>query len=86
MPTIGGNKYWKTTADEEDDDVETFSRPELIMACCGDSKLCGHQTGGCTGDVIGIGGLIPGLDQDSEKDTIRVDQAWKTLKVGCFDL
>lgn len=48
------------------------------MACCGDAGLCGHQ---CTGTVIGIGGLIPGLpEKDIPRETIRVDQAWKQLK------
>lgn len=51
------------------------------MACCGNPSLCGHQAGGCSGDVIGIGGLIPGLpEKDIAHETIRVDQAWKTLK------
>lgn len=60
---------------------DTSSSGPLLMACCGNPGLCGHQSGGCTGDVIGIGGLIPGLPEDEiAHETIRVDQAWKTLK------
>ena len=51
------------------------------MSCCGNAGLCNHSMGGCAGEVIGIGGLIPGMtEQQAEKETIRVDQAWKALK------
>lgn len=50
------------------------------MACCGSPALCGQHSS-CAGEVIGIGGLIPGLPEEQvEHETIRVDQAWKQLK------
>lgn len=65
----------------------------LQMVCCGNPELCGSSRGGgCTGDVIGIGGPSGALQAStafhsvSEVDeddgaTLRPDQAWRQLKV-----
>ncbi|KAK8858647.1 hypothetical protein IAR55_002876 [Kwoniella newhampshirensis] len=68
----------------------------LQMSCCGNPELCGgqHGGGGCTGEVVGIGGssgLPPSSssdrrlqhdedDDDGDHGTLRPDQAWKQLK------
>lgn len=64
----------------------------LQMVCCGNPELCGSSRGGgCTGDVIGIGGPSGALQAStpfhsvSEVDeddgaTLRPDQAWRQLK------
>ncbi|OWZ63310.1 hypothetical protein AYX14_05333 [Cryptococcus neoformans] len=73
----------------EDDDTPLAP---LQMLCCGNPELCGgSRGGGCTGDVIGIGGppaalqvslsfpTVPEVDED-DNATLRPDQAWKQLK------
>lgn len=64
----------------------------LQMVCCGNAELCGgSRGGGCTDDIIGIGGpsgalqasmsfpSVPEVDED-DNATLRPDQAWKQLK------
>lgn len=87
LPAAPSNVFWKTheddSADDMDDPMESDIQAPLIMSCCGNAGLCNHPQGGCSsvGEVIGIGGLIPGLEAaQAAKETIRVDQAWKALK------
>lgn len=96
-PGSSSNRFWKTHDDDESpSDIDLDNDPQyasyssssqtqapLILSCCGNAGLCNHPQGGCSGvgEVIGIGGLIPGLEgAEADKETIRVDQAWRALK------
>jgi hypothetical protein len=87
LPAAPSNRFWQTHDDDDtpddDDPMEPDIQAPLILSCCGNAGLCNHPQGGCSsmGEVIGIGGLIPGLEAaQAAKETIRVDQAWKALK------
>ncbi|KAL7420777.1 hypothetical protein Q5752_004729 [Cryptotrichosporon argae] len=56
---------------------EPALRAPLQLACCGRPELCGRHDG-CAGEVIGLNGAI-GLPSP-ERETMRPDEVWKTLK------
>jgi len=64
------------------DDFEAPRSGPILMTCCGKPGLCGHQGGGCSGEVIGIRGSSNVDVAEVSGNTMRPEQAWKALKVG----